>query len=136
MRSSIISTASRHFGRWCSVSGIRHLRRRRRTAAASLSVVAASSSQLSGMYSRQSNGADAASVTACTLTATWQFPILPKVPEYCRATHADAVPSLACPVSSMTHACGSITPIANRANVFRTGTTSHGELVTNCCSRW
>ena len=57
-------------------------------------------------------------MTACTLTATWQLPILPKVPEYCRATHADTVTSLAWPVSSMTHACGSITPIANRANVF------------------
>jgi len=88
------------------------------------------------MYTRQSNGADAASVTACRLTATWQFPNLPNVPECCRATHADSVPSLAWPVSSITHACGSITPIANRANVFRTGATSHGELVTNCCSRW
>lgn len=75
-------------------------------------------------------------MTACTLTATWQLPILPKVPEYCRATHADTVTSLAWPVSSMTHACGSITPIANRANVFRTGATSHGELLTNCGSRW
>ena len=27
-------------------------------------------------------------------------------------------------MSSITHACGSITPIASRANVFRTGTTS------------
>ena len=74
-------------------------------------------------------------MTAWTLTATWQFPILPIVPQYCRATHADAVPSLACPVSSITHACGPITPIASRTNTFRTGTTSQGEEVMNCCNR-
>jgi len=38
-------------------------------------------------------------------------------------------------VSSTTQACGSITPIANRTNAFRTGTTSHGEVVMNCCNR-
>jgi hypothetical protein len=26
--------------------------------------------------------------------------------------------------------------IASRASVLRTGTTSHGEFVMNCCNRW
>ena len=61
------------------------------------------------MNSRQSSGAEPVSVTACTLTAIWQLPTLPSVPEYCRATHGDAVPSLAKPVSSTTHASGATT---------------------------
>jgi hypothetical protein len=39
-----------------------------------------------------------------TLTPIWQLPTLPSVPEYCRATQGDAVPSLANPVSSTTSA--------------------------------
>jgi hypothetical protein len=31
------------------------------------------------------------SVTSCTLTPIWQLPVLPRVPEYCRATHGQAV---------------------------------------------
>lgn len=75
-------------------------------------------------------------MAACTLTATWQFPALPKVPESCRATHGEASPSLANPVSSITHASGVIRSHALRDSVFRTGTGSHGEVVTNCCRRW
>jgi len=62
-------------------------------------------------------------VAACTLTAIWQFPTLPNVPEYCRATPAELSPSLAKPVSSITHARGSIRSHALRESVFRTGTT-------------
>ena len=39
-------------------------------------------------------------MTRCTLTPTWQLPILPSVPEYCRAAHGDAFPSSGKPVSS------------------------------------
>lgn len=38
-------------------------------------------------------GQDAVSVTACTLTATWQFARLPGTPQYCRATPACMFPS-------------------------------------------
>jgi len=62
-------------------------------------------------------------------------PDLAHRPEYCRATHADAVPSLAWPVSSITHACGPITPIDRRTNAFGAGSTSHGDEVMNCCNR-
>jgi len=60
------------------------------------------SSQDSGRNSRQSIAADAQSVTACTLTPTWQFPTLPSVPEYIRATPGESDPSLGKPVSSIT----------------------------------
>lgn len=56
------------------------------------------------MNRRQSSGQEAASVAACTDTAIWQLPILPSVPEYCRATPGDAVPTFGNPVSSTTHA--------------------------------
>src|SRR6266853_6162181 len=44
------------------------------------------------------------SPTWCTLTATWQLPTLPNVPEYCRSTPTECSPCLAKPVSSITHA--------------------------------
>jgi hypothetical protein len=50
--------------------------------------------------SRQSAVYEARSLTRCTLTPIWQLPILPSVPEYCRATHGEAVPSQGKPVSS------------------------------------
>jgi hypothetical protein len=74
------------------------------------------------------------SVTACTLTAIWQLPTLPSVPEYCRATHGDPLPSLAKPVSSTTHATGSTVGTARAASRARTAVVSHVEVVTNCCS--
>ena len=78
--------------------------RRRRAAAAAAGSASAASSQLSGQNSRQSAAHDARSFTRCTLTPIWQFAVLPSVPEYCRATHGDAVPSLGNPVSSTTSA--------------------------------
>lgn len=72
----------------------------------------------------------------CTVTATWQFPTLPRVPEYCRATQAEAVPSFLNPVSSITHASGVIVSSAMAARRRRTGSTFHGEEETNCCSCW
>jgi hypothetical protein len=73
-------------------------------------------------------------VTAQTLTPIWQLPTLPSVPEYCRATPGEAVPAFGKPVSSTTHASGSITSIALRASRSRTGCTAQVEDVTNCCS--
>ena len=41
-------------------------------------------------------------VHSAAVTATWQLPILPNVPEYCRRTPTDARPCLAKPVPSST----------------------------------
>ena len=57
-----------------------------------------------GQNSRQPAAHEACSFTRCTLTPTWQLPVLPSVPEYCRATHGEAFPSFGNPVSSMTSA--------------------------------
>jgi hypothetical protein len=78
------------------------------------------SSHEAGQNSRQFAASDAVSVTAWTLTPIWQFPVLPRVPEYCRATHGDATPSFGNPVSSTTYALGSIAPTAHRATLPRT----------------
>jgi hypothetical protein len=59
---------------------------------------------------------------------------LPSVPEYCRATHADAEPSLANPVSSTTHTVGATRSTAIVASRRRTPTTSHVDEVRNCCN--
>jgi hypothetical protein len=37
-------------------------------------------------------------------------------------------------VSSITHPCGSISPVIRRASRRRTGVSSHGESVMNCCN--
>jgi hypothetical protein len=108
--------------------------RRPRIAEACPSTVASASSQLAGRNSRQFNGQDEVSVTAETETPIWQLPTLPSVPEYCRATPGEAVPSLTNPVSSTTHASGSITVTARRASRSRTGFTAQVDDVTNCCS--
>src|SRR5205085_2020984 len=79
-------------------------------------------------------GQEAVSVTAQIDTPIWQLPTLPSVPEYCRATPGEAVPSLTKPVSSTTHACGAITSIARRASRCRTGSTAQVEEERNCCS--
>jgi hypothetical protein len=78
------------------------------------------SSQEAGQYSRQFAASDAASVTIWTLTPTWQLPVLPRVPEYWRATHGEAVPSFGKPVSSTTYASGPAAPTAHRATLART----------------
>jgi hypothetical protein len=92
------------------------------------------SSQDSGTNSRQSSTADAVSVAAWTLTAIWQLPTLPIVPEYCRATHAEAGPSLGNPVSSTTHTPGATTCTAACATRRRTPVASHVDEVRNCCN--
>ena len=79
--SAIMSSASRHFSRWRTSSGIPARARRRRARAAATGSSSARSSQLSGQNSRQSAAHDAASFTRCTLTATWQFAVLPSVPD-------------------------------------------------------
>jgi hypothetical protein len=40
------------------------------------------------------NGQLASQVLQCRLTATWQWAILPKAPQYCRATPTEASPAL------------------------------------------
>jgi hypothetical protein len=91
-------------------------------------------SQDSGMNSRQLTGQDAWSVARCRVVATWQFVTFPTVPVYWRATHGDIRPSLTNPVSSITHADGSMTFCIRRANCRRTGTGSHGVFARKCCS--
>src|SRR6266851_9267364 len=46
--------------------------------------------QLSGRYRRQPSTVLPCSPTWCRLTATWQFPTLPSVPEYCLSTSIGA----------------------------------------------
>jgi hypothetical protein len=71
-------------------------------------------------YRRQPGTPEARSVAACRLTAIWQLPTFPKVPEYWRATPGEASPSLANPVSSITHATGPIRSINRAARRRRT----------------
>ena len=96
--------------------------RRRRIATAATSSGAASSSQLAGQNSRQSAAHEACSFTRCTLTPIWQFAVLPSVPEYCRAAHGDALPSLGKPVSSITSASTGKLAANHRATFRRTAT--------------
>jgi hypothetical protein len=100
--------------------GILHEALRCRASAAALSPPASAPSRDAGRNSRQSTAADAQSVTACTLTPTWQFPTLPNVPLYIRATPGDPVPSLANPVSSTTYAPGASRSSAHPAIRRRT----------------
>src|SRR5579859_2324555 len=94
--------------------------RRAWTAAALAVSVIVDSSQDAGQNRRQFAASDAVSVTICTLTPIWQLPVLPRVPEYWRATHGEAVPSFGNPVSSTTYAAGSTTCTAHRATLRRT----------------
>jgi hypothetical protein len=55
------------------------------------------------------------------------------VPEYCRATPGDPLPSFGNPVSSNTHATGAMSRTARSANRARTAMVSHVDVVTNCC---
>ena len=96
--------------------------RRRAARAAATGSSSAASSQACGQNSRQSAAHDARSFTRCTLTPIWQLPTLPSVPEYCRATHGDAVPSLANPVSSTTSASTGWAEANHRATFHRTAT--------------
>ena len=72
-------------------------------------------------------------MTAQIDTPIWQLATLPSVPEYCRATPGEALPSLGKPVSSTTHASGAIVATARRASRWRTGSTAQVEEETNCC---
>lgn len=73
-------------------------------------------------------------MTACTLTPIWQLATLPKVPEYCRATPGELVPSLGKPLSSTAQATGSTASTARWASRARTVSVSQVEVVRNCCS--
>jgi hypothetical protein len=95
-----------------------------------------SSSQRSGTNSRQSSGHEACSVTALTDTPSWQLAVLPSVPEYCRCTPTEHVPSLGKPVSSTTHAVGERAAVSTSASRRRTGRQSHGLVATKWCSAW
>ncbi len=107
---------------------------RRTRIAAACSSSAHVSSQLTGTNSRQFNGQEALSLTACALTPIWQLATLPRVPQYCRATPGEAVPSLGKPVSSTTQASGAMTATARPASRSRTGSTGQVEEETNCCN--
>ncbi|WUA39892.1 hypothetical protein OG465_03970 [Streptomyces sp. NBC_01367] len=59
----------------------------------------------------------------------------PNVPEYCRATPGDAMPSWGKPVSSTTHTSGRTARTARHASRARTSSTGQVEDVMNCCNR-
>src|SRR5262249_60838402 len=92
--------------RWRTVGGV----------AASSIVV---SSQDAGQNSRQFAAREAVSVTSWMLTPIWQLAVLPRVPEYWRATQGEAVPSLGKPEASTTHARGLIASAAPPATLAR-----------------
>ena len=93
-----------------------------------------SSAQLSGRYNRQLSTAAPSVHTSCKLTATWQFAVLPSVPEYWRSTPTECEPCFGKPVSSITHiASGSNSLTIRPANRSHTGSQSHGLCPTNCC---
>jgi hypothetical protein len=114
--------AIRHFSRWRTWSGILQRARRRMTCAAMSGSMVVVSSQEVGRNNCQSIAAEAQSVTACTLTPIWQFPTLPSVPEYMRATPGESDPSFGKPLSSMTYASGWMNSSAHLARRFRTWT--------------
>src|SRR4029453_13324974 len=128
-------TPTRHCSRCRTCSPSLQRARRRRTTAACAGSSSSVSSQLSGMNSRQSTAADARSVTRCTLTPIWQFPVLPNAPLYIRATPGESTPSLGNPTSSMTNASGPMVTCAHSASRRRTPASSQVEGVVNCCNR-
>jgi hypothetical protein len=73
---------------------------------------------------------------ALTDTPSWQLAVLPSVPEYCRCTPTECVPSLGKPVSSTTHAVGPSAAHSTSASRRRTGRQSHGLVATKWCSAW
>ncbi|MBB4939268.1 hypothetical protein FHR32_003573 [Streptosporangium album] len=77
-------------------------------------------SHCSGTNNRQFTGQEAASVTRCTLGATWQFAVLPSAPQYCAATPGDSWPSLTKDTSSTTHATGLIAASIRQASSAKT----------------
>src|ERR1700732_3903034 len=90
--------------------------------------------QLSGRYKRQPSTVFPCSPTGCKLTATWQFPILPNVPEYCLSTPTECFPCLGKPVSSITQTgSGSNSAVMRLATRSQRGIQSHGLCPTNCC---
>ncbi|HEV8557605.1 MAG TPA: hypothetical protein VGR06_14545 [Actinophytocola sp.] len=74
-------------------------------------------------------------MTRCTLTPTWQLPVLPNAPQYWRATPGEASPSLGKPTLSTTYAFGPTAASAHRARLARTTVWSHVEDDTNCRNR-
>ena len=66
------------------------------------------------------------------VTATWQLPTFPRVPEYCRFTPTECFPCLGKPVSSMMR-----TPLRSgivSRNTFQRSRGSQGECVMKCWS--
>ena len=65
-------------------------------------------------------------------TATWQLPIFPSAPQYCRCTPTECVPCFGKPVSSSAR-IPRRTGTAAR-NCVQTWVAFHGECVMKCCS--
>ena len=71
------------------------------------------------------------------VTASWPWPTLPSVPDYCRATPTEAVPCPGKPVSSTTNTAS---PSVVSASIFSTrcrlrSSSSHCMFVRNSCNR-
>ena len=73
-------------------------------------------------------------MAALTETITWQLAVLPSAPQYWCATPGEKRASFGRLVSSTTQPSGSISALIRRASRRRTGASSQGESVMNCCS--
>ena len=104
-RSSV--KANCHFGANATVAGIRARARWRGV------------SHSSGRYSVAPSSHARTPVHSATVTAVWQFAILPRAPQYCRATPTEAVPCL-----------GKLVPSRIRTPV-RSGTRSRNRVHTD-----
>ncbi len=87
-------------------------------------------SHASGRYSVAPSSQARVPVHSATVTAVWQFAILPRAPQYCRATPTDAGPCLGKLVPSRIR-----TPVRSGTtsrNRLQTASASHGACVMKC----
>ena len=87
-------------------------------------------SHSSGRYNVAPSSHARAPVHSATVTAVWQLAILPRAPQYCRATPTEAVPCLGKLVPSRIR-----TPVRSGTcarSRFQTASASHGACVMKC----
>jgi len=111
----------RHFSRKRTVRGTRAWSRRSGSAAHS-----------AGRYNSQLVGHTNVGPIKAVDTPTWQLPVFPSAPQYCRFTPTECVPCLGNPVSSTARM-----PARSGISACRrvqTGATAQGECVMKGCS--
>lgn len=74
------------------------------------------------------------SVTACTLTTTWQFAVLPNAPQYIRATPGEELPSLGNPArrSAADASVGLVDQEMSKRSLSERMAGSHCHLLPRC----